>query len=190
MGKYKRIKGRVFEKLFHLSAKKTNVKTEFLAGLSTFFIYGLRGCCKSGDPFYCGNGSHSCLLGNCVILGYRLFCHRNIWNFPFALAPCMGLNAYFVFSVCGDMGLTWQQGLGCVFLSGMLFVILGMFGVQQRSWTTFQMSLKSLLVRGGFLCSFDPGCKTEALSFPTRTPWSLLEIWVIQEHYWPFLELY
>lgn len=128
----KELKGGFFEKLFHLSAKKTNVKTEFLAGLSTFLSMVYVVAVNPAILSIAGMDPTAVFWATALSSAIACFAIGIYGNFPFALAPCMGLNAYFVFSVCGDMGLTWQQGLGCVFLSGMLFVILGMFGIQQK----------------------------------------------------------
>ena len=125
-------KGGWFDRTFRLSEKHTTVKREFLAGLTTFLtmvyivavnpsILGDAGMDKNAQ-FYATAISSAIA---CIAIAFY-------GNFPFALAPSMGLNAYFAYTVCGTMGLSWQNALACVFTSGMLFIVLGFFGVQQR----------------------------------------------------------
>ena len=125
-------KGGWLDKTFRLSEKHTTVKREFLAGLTTFLtmvyivavnpsILGDAGMDKNAQ-FYATAISSAIA---CIAIAFY-------GNFPFALAPSMGLNAYFAYTVCGTLGLDWQNALACVFTSGMLFIVLGFFGVQQK----------------------------------------------------------
>ena len=125
-------KGGWLDRTFRLSEKHTTVKREFLAGLTTFLtmvyivavnpsILGDAGMDKNAQ-FYATAISSAIA---CIAIAFY-------GNFPFALAPSMGLNAYFAYTVCGTLGLDWQNALACVFTSGMLFIVLGFFGVQQK----------------------------------------------------------
>lgn len=119
------------EKLFKLSENNTTVKTEMIAGLTTFLtcvyivavnpvILGAAG--MDTKAVFWATALASAI--GCIVMGL-------LSNFPFALAPAMGLNAYFSFYVVGALGLSWQNALACVFISGFCFMILTFFKVQQ-----------------------------------------------------------
>lgn len=120
------------ERVFHLSAKKTNVRTEFLGALTTFltivYVIAVNPSVLSAS----GMDAKAVFWATVVSTVIATLAVGVYGNFPFVMAPSMGLNAYFAYTVCGDMGLTWQQGLACVFTSGMLFVVLGFFKIQQK----------------------------------------------------------
>lgn len=126
------VKGGFFERTFHLSNKNTTVKKECVAGLTTFLTMVYIVAVNPSILAVTGMDPTALFWSTAVSSAIACFAIGVYGNFPFALAPSMGLNAYFAYSVCGDMGLTWQQGLGCVFISGMLFVVLGFFKVQQK----------------------------------------------------------
>ena len=120
------------DRFFHLTERKTNVKTEIIAGLTTFLscvsivvlnpsILGAAGM-DTRALFWAT--AISCAIA-CIWIG--------LWgNFPFALGPAMGLNSFFAFSVVLGMGVSWQNALACVFTSGCIFMLLSVFHVQQK----------------------------------------------------------
>lgn len=79
-----------------------------------------------------------------------------VWaNLPFALAPAMGLNAYFAYYVCNTLGLPWQNALACVAISGVLFMLLSIFKVQQKIVDAMPDCIKHLVGAGiGFFIAF------------------------------------
>ena len=122
-----------FEKLFGFDSAKHSVRTEILAGITTFLtmayilavnpsIFGALAGMPGGSVFTAT--ALAALIGTLVMALYA--------KKPFALAPGMGLNAFFVFTVCLGMGYTWQFALTAVLLEGILFVILTLTKV--RSW--------------------------------------------------------
>ena len=123
----------VFEKLFGFDSSKHNVRTEILAGLTTFltmaYILAVNPGIFSALPGMPG-GSVFTATALAAIVGtliMALYAKK-----PFALAPGMGLNAFFVFTVCLGMGKTWQFALTAVLIEGIIFVILTVTKV--RSW--------------------------------------------------------
>lgn len=122
----------MLEKLFQLSAHNTTIKTEIIAGLTTFLtmayilfanpnIMAAAGMPK--DAVFAATAVSAAL--GCFIMG--------LWaNFPAGLAPSMGLNAFFSFSVVGGMGYTWEQTLAAVLISGIAFFLLSVLKI--REW--------------------------------------------------------
>jgi adenine/guanine/hypoxanthine permease len=114
----------VTERWFQLREHGTNVRTELQAGLATFltmaYIVAVNPAilADAGVPF------EGALFATCMAAAAATLLMGLIANYPFALAPGMGLNAYFAYSVVGGMGVPWQVALGAVFLSGVIFVVL------------------------------------------------------------------
>src|ERR1017187_9212078 len=122
----------MLERFFQLDAHGTTVRTELLAGLTTFMTMAyivvvnpvILGA--AGVPVAAVAGA-TCLASGfgCILMGL-------LSNYPLALAPGMGLNAYFTYTVVQGMGVPWQTALGAVFLSGVIFLLLTIGGIRQR----------------------------------------------------------
>jgi adenine/guanine/hypoxanthine permease len=136
------------EKLFKLSENGTNVKTEIIAAITTFItmayvifinptilrMAGMNATGALGDQAVVFNTINdpivaSVFVATCLSSAIGCFLVGAIANLPFALAPGMGLNAFFTFSVVLTMGYTWEQALAIVFISGVLFTIISVTGV-------------------------------------------------------------
>lgn len=138
----------LLEKTFQLRERGTNVQTEVLAGATTFltmaYIVLVNPAILSttGMPL-AGVAAATCLAAGigCLLMGF-------LANYPIALAPGMGLNAYFAFTVVGAMGVPWQTALGLVFISGVLFVILTVAGVRQLIVNAIPRALFSAIAAG------------------------------------------
>jgi len=121
----------MIEKLFHLQENSTTAKTEIIAGVTTFmtmaYIIFVNPSILSQTGMDFGAVMVATVVGSALatlVMG--------LWvNYPFALAPGMGLNAYFTYSVVLGMGYTWQVALGAVFISGFLFLLLTLFKIRQ-----------------------------------------------------------
>ena len=127
-----RTKTSFLERRFHLSERNTTVRTEVLAGLTTFLS------CVSilvlNPAILSAAGMDAKALFWATAVGCCIAC---IWmglygNFPFALGPAMGLNSFFAYSMVLGMGISWENALACVFTSGCVFMFLSAFKVQQR----------------------------------------------------------
>ncbi len=134
--------GGLLDRLFHLSENNTDVKTEFLGGLTTFMTMGYIIFVNpdilesAGMPF---EGVFIATIAG-IILGTLAMAF--LTNYPFALASGMGLNAFFAYSVVIGMGVPWQVALGIIFLEGILFIILSVSNVRKKLVNGIPMSLK------------------------------------------------
>jgi AGZA family xanthine/uracil permease-like MFS transporter len=156
-----------WERMFELSKNGTDVKTEILAGITTFItmayiifvnpnILKLAGMNSAGaigdkaanftslnDPVVASVFAATCLaaaVGTFIMAFYA--------NLPFAQAPGMGLNAFFTFSVCMTLGYTWQQALAAVCISGVLFIIITITSIREKIVDALPTNLK-LAISGG-----------------------------------------
>ncbi len=122
----------LLERVFHLTEKGTTVRTEAIAGATTFLS------CVSimvlNPTILSAAGMDQKAVFWATALSCCIAClWMGLWgNFPFALGPAMGLNSYMAFTVVQGMGLSWQNGLACVFTSGCIFMLLSAFKVQQH----------------------------------------------------------
>ena len=130
------------EKFFKLSENGTNIKTEFLAGVTTFmtmaYILAVNPLILSAAGMDAGAVFVATALSAC--LGTLIMAFSS--NYPFVLAPGMGLNAFFAYTVVGQMGYSWQVALGAVFLEGILFLILSLTNVREAIFNCIPPALK------------------------------------------------
>ena len=114
----------MFEKLFQLKAHGTTVRTEILAGLTTFLTMAYIVFVNPMMMADAGIDPGAAFVATCLAAAIGSLV-MGLWaNYPIALAPGMGLNAFFSYTVVGSMGYSWQVALGAVFLSGFLFFLL------------------------------------------------------------------
>jgi AGZA family xanthine/uracil permease-like MFS transporter len=121
----------VLERLFALEAHGTSARTEVLAGLTTFLtmIYIV-----VVNPLILGDAGMpvgAVAIATCIAAGVGSLLMGLMANVPLALAPGMGLNAYFTYTVVKGLGVPWQTALGCVFISGAAFLVLTLVGARQ-----------------------------------------------------------
>jgi AGZA family xanthine/uracil permease-like MFS transporter len=119
------------EKQFGLSAQGTSVRTEVLAGFTTFLTMAYIVIVNPAILGQAGMPIAGVAAATCLAAGFGSILMGLIANYPIALAPGMGLNAYFTFTVVKGMGLPWETALGCVFLSGIAFLVLTVAGIRQ-----------------------------------------------------------
>lgn len=138
----------VLESVFKLKENNTNVKTEVIAGLTTFMTMGYiifvnpSILSDAGMPF---NGVFIATIAG-IILGTLAMAF--LTNYPFALASGMGLNAFFAYSVVIGMDVPWQTALGIVFIEGLLFIILSVTPVREKIVNAIPMGLKTGISAG------------------------------------------
>lgn len=140
---------------FHMNERGTNIRTEILAGLTTFLtcVYIV----AVNPSILSAAGMDTKAVFWATALSAAIAClWIGLWaNLPFALAPAMGLNAYFAFYVCGTLGLPWQNALACVAISGVTFMLLSVFKVQQRIVDAIPSCIKDSVGAGiGFFIAF------------------------------------
>jgi AGZA family xanthine/uracil permease-like MFS transporter len=138
----------MFEKLFKLSEHGTSVRTEVLAGLTTFLTMSYIIFVNPDILSTTGMDRDAVFVATCLAAALGSLVMALVANWPIGMAPGMGLNAFFAFTVVAALGFTWQQALGAVFISGLIFVILTVTGV--RSWLIegIPHSLRSAIAAG------------------------------------------
>ncbi|MFW6007060.1 MAG: NCS2 family permease [Bacillota bacterium] len=138
----------VLERTFNLKENNTNVKTEIIAGITTFMTMAYiifvnpNILSDAGMPF---DGVFIATIAG-IILG--TLCMAFLTNYPFALASGMGLNAFFAYSVVIGMEVSWQTALGIIFLEGLLFIILSVTPIRTMIVNAIPMSLKTGISTG------------------------------------------
>ncbi|KMS50895.1 adenine permease [Novosphingobium barchaimii LL02] len=119
------------DRYFSLTARGTNARTEVLAGMTTFLTMAYIVLVNPAILGSAGMPVASVAAATCFAAAFASILMGFVANVPLALAPGMGLNAYFSFTVVQQMGVPWPVALGCVFLSGIAFLVLTLTGVRQ-----------------------------------------------------------
>ncbi len=138
----------MLERTFALSAHGTNVRTEVIAGFTTFLTMAYIIFVNPDILSAAGMPKDAVFVATCLAAALGSAIMGLYANYPIALAPGMGLNAYFAFAVVGGMGFTWQQALGAVFISGMLFILVSLFKVREWIVNAIPRSLKFAISAG------------------------------------------
>ncbi len=130
------------DKVFHLSENHTDVKTEVIAGVTTFmtmaYILAVNPNILSASGMDAGAVFTATALASLV----ATLLMAAFANYPFVLAPGMGLNAYFAYTVVLQMGYTWQMALAAVFVEGLIFILLSLTNVREAIFNAIPMNLK------------------------------------------------
>ena len=138
----------MLEQIFKLSENRTNVRTEVVAGITTFltmaYIIFVNPAILTAAKMPFG----AVFTATCVAAAIGCMLMAFLANYPIALAPGMGLNAYFAFGVVGGMGYTWQVALGCVFFSGIIFFIISVLPIREWIVNAIPKSLKMAIAAG------------------------------------------
>jgi AGZA family xanthine/uracil permease-like MFS transporter len=136
------------ERTFKLSENGTNVRTEILAGLTVFatmsYVLAVNPMILSASGMNLG----ALITVTAVVAAIASFLMGWITNYPIALAPHMGVNAFFTYQVCLGMHIPWQAALGLVFWNGILFFILAVTGVREKITQAFPPSLRAAITSG------------------------------------------
>jgi AGZA family xanthine/uracil permease-like MFS transporter len=138
----------LLERTFALRDHGTTVRTELLAGLTTFLTMAY---IVVVNPVILGDAGMpvaAVAAATCLAAAFGSILMGLVSNYPLALAPGMGLNAYFTFTVVKSMGVPWQTALGCVFLSGVAFLLLTVVGVRQLIINAVPRSLFAAVAGG------------------------------------------
>lgn len=145
----------MLEKIFKLSEKKTNVKTEIVAGITTFLAMAY---ILAVNPMILGEtgmDAHSVFMATAISAGIASIAMGLIANYPVSLAPGMGVNALFTYTVVLTMGHTWQAALAAVFVSGIIFLVISVTGVRKMIINAIPQQLKLAIGAGiGFFIAF------------------------------------
>ena len=132
----------MLEKLFHLKENKANVKTEVIGGITTFMTMAYILAVNPQILSASGMDKNAILMATALAAFIGTMVMALMANYPFALAPGLGLNAYFAFTVCGNMGYSWQIALLAVFAEGLIFIILSLTNVREAIFNAIPLQLK------------------------------------------------
>ncbi len=138
----------MLEKLFKLKDNKTNVKTEMIAGVTTFMTMAYILAVNPNILSATGMDANAVLIATALASFVGTVCMALFSNYPFALAPGMGLNAYFAYTVVLGMGYSWQIALLAVFAEGIIFIILSLTNVREAIFNAIPLTLKSAVSVG------------------------------------------
>jgi adenine/guanine/hypoxanthine permease len=143
----------MLEKLFHLQEAGTNVRREIVAGGTTFMTLSYIIFVQPAVLSAAGMDAGAVMVATCVASAFAMVLMAFLANYPIALAPGMGHNFLFAFTVCGPiaaggLGYSWQQALGAVFVAGVLFILLGFVGLRETVMNILPVSLRNAIPVG------------------------------------------
>jgi len=139
------------EKLFKLKENNTTVRTEIIAGLTTFFtmayiIFVNQTFLGKGTPV--GMPNIAVMTATCLSAAFGTFLIGFLTNYPLAQAPGMGLNAVFCYTLCLTMGLSWKAALAAVFIAGIFFIVITVTGIRKIIVDAIPLTLKKAISAG------------------------------------------
>lgn len=138
----------LLERVFKLSEHGTTVRTEIMAGVTTFLTMCYIIIVNPSILSIAGMDFGAVFVATCISAAIGCFIMGAFANYPIALAPGMGLNAYFTFSVVQGMGVSWQIALAAVFMSGIIFIFFSFFKIREMLVNALPMSLKMAIAAG------------------------------------------
>jgi len=132
----------MLEKFFKLKENGTNVRTEVVAGVTTFMTMAYILAVNPSILSASGMDAQAVLIATALASFIGTMCMALLANYPFALAPGLGLNAYFAYTVCKTMGYSWQIALFAVFVEGLIFIVLSLTNVREAIFNAIPLQLK------------------------------------------------
>ena len=138
----------MLENVFHLKENHTDAKTEIMAGITTFMTMAYILAVNPNILSASGMDSEAVLIATALASFVGTALMALLANYPFALAPGMGLNAYFSYTVVLTMGYSWQLALMAVFVEGIIFIVLSLTNVREGIFNAIPMTLKSAVSVG------------------------------------------
>jgi AGZA family xanthine/uracil permease-like MFS transporter len=158
------------ERRFGLRARGTTVNTEIVAGLTSFFTMAYIIVVNPGILGLAGMPVAAVATATCLSAALACVLMGLLANAPLGLAPGMGLNAYFSFTVVQAMHVPWPVALGCVFISGVAFLLLTMAGIRQMIVAAIPAHLLAAVAGASACSSPSSGLKTPTSSWPAPRP--------------------
>ncbi len=138
----------MFEKIFKLKEHNTNVKTEIMAGITTFMTMAYILAINPRILADAGMDPTAVLLATCIASFIGTSCMAFMSNLPFALSAGMGLNAFFAYTVVQAYGYPWQVALFAVFIEGIIFIIMSLTKIREAIFNVIPISLKTAVSVG------------------------------------------
>ena len=132
----------MLEKMFKLKENNTTVKTEVIGGITTFMTMAYILAVNPSILSASGMDKNAILMATAIASFIGTMAMALLANYPFALAPGLGLNAYFAYTVCGQMGYPWQVALLAVFVEGLIFIVLSLTNVREAIFNAIPLTLK------------------------------------------------
>ena len=164
----------MFEKMFRLKENGTDVKTEVMAGITTFVTMAYILAVNPNVLSEAGMDSTAVLLATCLASFIGTICMAFMANLPFALSAGMGLNAFLAYTVVLTFGYTWQTALLAVFIEGVIFIILSLTKVREAIFDSIPLTLKKAVSVGiGLFIAFI-GLQNAGLAVDSATLVSLV----------------
>ena len=141
-------RGGLLDRFFKLTEHRTTIKTELLAGLTTFVTMAYIIFVNPNIMATAGIDHGAAFVATCIGAALGCFLMGLYANWPVGLAPGMGLNAFFTYTVVGEMGYSWEIALGAVFISGVLFMIMSLSKIREWLLNSIPMSLRFAMGAG------------------------------------------
>ena len=138
----------MLEKLFKLKENKTSVKTEIIAGITTFMTMAYILVVNPDILGQSGMNPSGVFVATTIAAGLATIIMALYANYPFALAPGMGLNAFFTYTVVMEYGFTWQEALFIILAEGLIFILLSFFKVRELIFDSIPLALKNAVSAG------------------------------------------
>ena len=132
----------MLERIFKLKEKGTNVKTEVVAGITTFMTMAYILAVNPSILSEAGMDANAVLIATCLASFIGTVCMAFMANMPFALSAGMGLNAYLAYTVVLGQGISWQIALFAVFIEGIIFIIMSLTNVREAIFNAIPLTLK------------------------------------------------
>lgn len=136
------------DSIFHLKENHTDVRTEITAGITSFMTMAYILAVNPGILAAAGMDHGAVFTATALAAFIGTLCMALFANYPFALAPGMGLNAYFAYTVVLGMGYSWQTALAAVLTEGLVFLALSLFGVREAIFNAIPLNLKKAVSVG------------------------------------------
>ena len=165
----------MLEKFFHLKENHTDVKTEIMAGITTFMTMAYILAVNPNILSAAGMDSKAVLIATALASFIATALMAVLANYPFALAPGMGLNAYFAYTVVLTMGYSWQLALMAVFVEGVIFIALSLTNVREGIFNAIPMTLKSAVRSSTAILRWSPTSTSRA---QPSTAWAWALFWL------------
>lgn len=138
----------MLDRLFKLKEHNTDVKTEVLAGITSFIAMAYIIFVNPSILASAKMDFNSVLMATCIGAAVGCFLTAILANVPFCQAPGMGMNAFFAYTLCGTMGYSWQQGLAVVFMSGVIFLLITVTPLRSQIIAAIPNDMKSAITGG------------------------------------------
>jgi len=146
---------KAFEGFFKFRENGTDIRTEAIAGITTFMTMAYIIFVNPAMISQTGMDFGAAMMATCAAAAFATMLMGLYANYPIALAPGMGENAFFTYTVCITMGIPWQVALGCVFLTGAAFIVLTLTNIRQMLIEAIPSSIRFSIACGiGLLIAF------------------------------------